>query len=303
MNVWTQHEGDPYPSRIGASPRLIPRAEPVVYGMRSGKSPLTHEQIASYEKNGFLDLAFDWGGEFCRMASELSRLRHDRSSLPPETAIEEPDSGALRSVFRVHIASEIFAGILTSGPLLDIARFLLDDDIYIHQSRLNYKPGFRGREFYWHSDFETWHVEDGMPRMRALSMSIALTPNTAHNGPLMLVRGSHKYFIACAGQTPDENYKRSLKKQDIGVPDDEMLARLVAEGGIEASVGPAGIVTIFDCNTIHGSNGNITPAPRSNVFVVYNSIGNRLRAPFGGKPPRPEFLAERSAVPIRLRGA
>lgn len=61
--------------------------------------------------------------------------------------------------------------------LLDIAQFLLDDEVYIHQSRLNYKPGFRGKEFYWHSDFETWHVEDGMPRLRALSISITLTEN------------------------------------------------------------------------------------------------------------------------------
>src|SRR3546814_10756649 len=44
-------------------------------------------------------------------------------------------------------------------------------------SRLNYKPGFKGKEFYWHSDFETWHVEDGMPQMRALSMSILLAEN------------------------------------------------------------------------------------------------------------------------------
>src|SRR3546814_3200003 len=50
--------------------------------------------------------------------------------------------------------------------LAGVARFLLDDTVYIHQSRLNYKPGFQGKEFYWHSDFETWHVEDGMPRMR-----------------------------------------------------------------------------------------------------------------------------------------
>jgi ectoine hydroxylase len=62
--------------------------------------------------------------------------------------------------------------------LLDIAQFLLDEELYIHRSRLNYKPEFRGKEFYRHSDFETWRVEDGMPRMRALSMSITHTENS-----------------------------------------------------------------------------------------------------------------------------
>src|SRR3546814_19786785 len=87
------------------------------------------------------------------------------------------------------------------------------------QSRLNYKPGFVGKEFYWHSDFETWHVEDGMPQMRALSMSILLAPNTVLNGPLMIIPGSHRKYLTCVGETPEDHYRSSLKKQEYGVPD------------------------------------------------------------------------------------
>src|SRR3546814_18361378 len=87
------------------------------------------------------------------------------------------------------------------------------DLVYIHQSRLNYKPGFKGKEFYWHSDFETWHVEDGMPRMRALSMSVLLAENTTHNGPLMLIPGSHQTYLTCVGETPDAHYLSSLKRR------------------------------------------------------------------------------------------
>ena len=177
--------------------------------------------------------------------------------------------------------------------LAAIARFLLDDDVYLHQTRMNYKPGFQGKEFYWHSDFETWHVEDGMPRMRALSMTVLLTENTPHNGPLMLMPGSHRHFIACVGETPDEHYKQSLRKQEYGVPDHESLAFLATEGGIEAPVGPPGTVIVFDCNTMHGSASNITPFPRSNAFMVYNAVSNALEAPFGPATPRPEFIATR----------
>src|SRR3546814_8501331 len=84
------------------------------------------------------------------------------------------------------------ARLAADDRLAGVARFLLGDDVYVHQSRLNYKPGFVGKEFYWHSDFETWHVEDGMPQMRALSMSILLAPNTVLNGPLMIIPGSHR---------------------------------------------------------------------------------------------------------------
>ncbi len=91
--------------------------------------------------------------------------------------------------------------------------------MYIHQSRINYKSGFRGREFYWHSDFETWHVEDGLPAMRTLSCSVSLTPNTEHNGPLMVIPGSHRKYVACIGETPENHNLKSLRMQEYGVPD------------------------------------------------------------------------------------
>ena len=70
----------------------------------------------------------------------------------------------MRSVFAVHRSSALFASISEDPRLLSLAQNILGDDVYIHQSRLNYKPAFHGREFFWHSDFETWHAEDGMPQ-------------------------------------------------------------------------------------------------------------------------------------------
>jgi ectoine hydroxylase len=185
--------------------------------------------------------------------------------------------------------------------LAGVARFLLGDDVYVHQSRLNYKPGFQGKEFYWHSDFETWHVEDGMPRMRALSMSILLARNTPNNGPLMLIPGSHRKFVTCVGETPENHYLSSLKKQEYGVPDEVSLTELAHAHGIVAPVGEPGSVIVFDCNVMHGSNGNITPFPRANAFIVYNAVSNRLEDPFGAPEPRPTFIADRAFRPLARR--
>ena len=63
--------------------------------------------------------------------------------------------------------------------------------------------------------------------------------------------------------------------------------------GERPPTGLAGSVTFFECNVMHGSSSNITPLPRSNVFVVYNSVHNTPVAPFCGLPPRPNFIAER----------
>jgi len=286
---------DLYPSRCEAEPRLLPRLDPVVHGQWTSDAPLTNEQVARFDADGYLVLEnLFTNAELGLLQSETSRLLADPSSLDKGTLITERGSDEIRSIFRIHDQNAVMASLAADERLAGVARFLLDDAVYIHQSRLNYKPGFQGKEFYWHSDFETWHVEDGMPRMRALSISVLLAPNTANNGPLMLIPGSHRRFLTCVGETPDDHYLSSLKKQEYGVPDEVSLSELAHEHGIVAPLGEPGTVVIFDCNVMHGSNGNITPFPRANAFLVYNAMSNRLVAPFGAKAPRPPFIADRA---------
>src|SRR5699024_5953193 len=97
-------------------------------------------------------------------------------------------------------------------------------------------------------------------------------------------------------ETPDEHYKKSLKKQEYGVPDPLSLKLLVDQGGIHPVTAKAGSVIFFDCNTMHGSASNISPWPRANVFMVYNSVENTLGTPKYGLNPRPEHIACRKTV-------
>src|SRR5690606_27763293 len=288
--VLGRKEHDPYVSRVYNTPHIADRVDPVVYAPAGKKGPLTREQVRQYDRDGFLELdGLFSAAEINTLVAELDRLREAPVGINRDTLILEPDSEELRSIFAIHAQSLLFARLAADERLAGIARYLLGDEVYIRQSRLNYKPGFFGKEFYWHSDFETWHVEDGMPRMRALSMSISLTQNTEYNGPLMIIPGSHRRYVRCVGATPDDHYKQSLRRQEYGVPDPESLQSLFEEGGIATTKGSAGKVVLFDCNSMHGSNSNISPLPRSIVFLVYNSVTNRVVTPFGGKPPRPEF--------------
>lgn len=292
---------DLYPSRQATNPQRLPRLDPVAHGAWTPAAPLSQEQAAQFDTQGYLVLENVLTiREVIALQAETGRLLGDPSALDPDTIIMEPGGSELRSIFRIHAQSALMARLAADARLAGVARFLLDDDVYIHQSRLNYKPGFHGKEFYWHSDFETWHVEDGMPRMRALSMSVLLAENTPNNGPLMVIPGSHRSFVTCVGETPEDHYRSSLRKQEYGVPDEESLADLVHEHGIVAPTGRPGTVVVFDCNMMHGSNGNITPLPRSNAFIVYNAVSNRLVDPFGTPVPRPEFIASRTTDPIDI---
>lgn len=289
---------DAYPTRKGVEAALLYRQDPVVHGAPED-GPIDGATLDSFESDGFLSVDQLISPEEVEdYRAELRRLSSDPRILADERTVTERGSDEVRSIFEIHKISEVFDRLVRDPRVVGRARQLLGSEVYIHQSRVNYKPGFSGKDFYWHSDFETWHAEDGMPRMRAVSISIALTENFVHNGGLMIMPGSHKTFVACVGETPDDHYKESLRGQEIGTPDPNSLSILAEKHGIELFTGSAGSATMFDCNCMHGSNGNITPFPRSNVFIVFNSVENTCVEPFSAPAPRPEFIGARDFTPV-----
>ena len=284
---------DAYPTRLAQAPASLtqPRQDGVVKG-RALPGPLSEAQLDEFERKGYLFIPNLIDGE------ELEALRKEMNALLSNDAyrdkafsITEPESHEIRSLFAVHRLSERLGALASDERVAGAARQIIGDDPYVHQSRINYKPGFAGKGFNWHSDFETWHAEDGMPNMHAVSASLILTDNHEFNGPLMLIPGSHMEFVPCLGETPEDNHKRSLKAQEVGVPSPEALTHLVDKYGIDAPKGKAGGLLLFDCNTLHASNANLSPDPRSNVFFVFNRPDNCCVAPFAAPKQRPSFLA------------
>lgn len=291
---------DLYPTRTSAaSAEPIAREHPTVWG-DAADGPFSAAELDAHEARGFTIIEdFVTDDEVERFSGELRRLSADESLRSDPRLITEKSTGAVRSVFEVTELSEAIDALTRDPRLLDRARQLLGSDVYLHQTRVNYMPGFAGSGFYWHSDFETWHAEDGMPIPRAVSCSIALTDNYPFNGGLMVMPGSHRTFMPGIGETPDDNHASSLKEQTIGVPSEEAVTRMADEHGIDQFTGPAGSALWFDANIMHGSGNNITPFPRSNVFLVFNSVENALDEPFEGRAPRPEHIARRDPSPLR----
>ena len=290
----TSQPVDVYRTRLAARSQVEPRPPPVVWGERR-PGPLTAEQVAGYEERGYHtdeQVLDDDDITACYTAVEeiTDRLGED------PRVVRETSNGAVRSVFSVHELSETIADVCARPEIRGVAEQILGDEVYVHQSRINLKPGFGGGPFYWHSDFETWHAEDGMPAPRALSVSLALTPNLETNGALMIIPGSHKSFVSCVGETPQDYHEESLVsyRPPVGTPEEEDVTALGEEHGIDLITGGAGSALYFDSNCMHASAGNISPFPRSNLFVVFNAVSNRLRSPFAAEQPRPEHLASRA---------
>ncbi|OLZ52137.1 MULTISPECIES: ectoine hydroxylase [Amycolatopsis] len=297
MTLTDTRVDDSYPTRITGKPEHLPRTHPTVWGTEAD-GPLDAATLANHETRGYtvVDQLLS-PGEVQTYWQELVRMSSGDHS-GDERVITEAKTGEVRSIFDVHETSELIAELVRDPRVLDRARQILGSEVYIHQSRVNYMPGFKGTGFYWHSDFETWHAEDGMPVPRAVSCSIALTDNYPFNGGLMVMPGSQRTFVQCAGETPEDNYKSSLKEQRVGVPSEEDITALAAEYGIDQFTGQAGSALWFDSNVMHGSSNNITPYPRSNIFVVFNSVENALQEPYAAIEPRPAFIAGRDSTPL-----
>ncbi|MGO2048831.1 MAG: ectoine hydroxylase [Microbacterium sp.] len=290
---------DLYPSRLTEPRPPQKREHPAVWGDASG--PFTRDELDAHEARGYTVIDdFLGANEVTDYTAELLRLSDAPELATDERVIRERSTGAVRSVFAVHQLSEKLDRLTRDPRLLDRARQLLGSDVYLHQTRINYMPGFRGTGFYWHSDFETWHAEDGMPTPRAVSCSLALTDNYPFNGGLMVMPGSHKTFVSSVGETPEDNHASSLQAQEVGVPSEEDITQLAEQYGIDQFTGAAGSALWFDSNIMHGSGNNITPFPRSNIFMVFNSVENELVHPYAAPAARPEHIAHREDIaPLR----
>ncbi|MFI6086389.1 ectoine hydroxylase [Streptomyces sp. Je 1-332] len=299
MTTAPERTADLYPTR-GTEEVLIERKDPVVWSEPGTPGPIAADELAGFERDGFLAIdQLITPDEVSVYHAELERLIGDPTMRADERSIVEPRSQEIRTIFEVHKISELFKKLAADPRVVGRARQILGSDVYVHQSRINVKPGFGASGFYWHSDFETWHAEDGLANMRTVSVSIALTKNHDTNGGLMIMPGSHKTFLGCEGATPKDNYKRSLQMQDAGIPSNETLTSLASDYGIRLFTGEAGSATWFDCNAMHGSGDNITPFPRSNVFIVFNSVENTAVEPFAAPVRRPEFIGARDFTPVK----
>jgi len=243
---------------------------------------LTRQQIDSYNEQGLLVLPSFFS------AQEIGELMAD---MPRICTLQRPEiaraaTGEMRTALALHRYSDPFRRFLHNPRLLELARDLIDDEVYCHQYKVICKDPMGTLDFPWHQDYGNWQDLDGMPAPTALNISIYLDPVTEFNGPVAFIPGSHK-----RGRIP------TLAEQPAGLEGMTTLARLnrgVIEGlvndfGLVSPKGPAGTVAIFHGLTAHASTPNISPWTRHILYFTANGVSNAIR-----KPTRPDYVAHRT---------
>ena len=252
---------------------------------------LNGDQIAEFDNKGYLFFSDLLDEE--EVALLQGALPEILSRDGPEIVREPQDSTTARLAFGAHVYSEPFQRLLTLPRILNPVRQLLRDDVYLHQSRLNPKPGFgKGTAWDWHQDFPPWHKIDGMPEPNCIMASIFIDDCSAATSPLLVLPGSQRHGLLESKLHEDAEGQGYA----LHTVDEDTLTRLADESGIEPLIGSAGSVAFVHCNLLHGSANNVSPWRRAIIYLNYNAVSNACTS-----DERPWYQNNRDFTPLQPR--
>jgi ectoine hydroxylase len=218
--------------------------------------------------------------------------------------VVEKDGASVRSVYGPHFTDALFNRLTRDKRILEPAERIIDDYVYIHQVKINFKAGFTGDAWEWHQDYIFWLKEDGILKSDLITAAVYLDEVTEFNGPMFFIPGSHKEsMLDVEGDEaiPPEYEGRPrwisnlIADLKYSIPK-ETVARLIRSRGIVAPKGMPGSVLFFHPNVVHASPSNISPFDRIMALITYNSVNNR---PVGAATRRPDFLCGREFSAVR----
>ena len=244
---------------------------------------ISQEQVARFDQEGFLFFPDWFSTEEAHLLLEEAALVYglDRKEVVRET------SGVARTAFAAHTYNEAFSRLGCHPRLIEPVVQILGEAVYMHQYKVNAKAAFDGEVWQWHQDFGTWHRDDEMPEPRAMNIAVFLDDVTPANGPLLFIPRSHKRGTLPAG------HDIQTTSYPLWTLDRDVVSELACAGGIEAPVGKAGGVVMFNSNLVHASPPNISPFGRTIVYLSLCAVSNHIR-----RYHRAEYIAHRDFTPI-----
>lgn len=235
--------------------------------------PLSAEQIATYQRDGYLvlpevlseaellplELTFDrfmrgevpgMGRDFCDMSGPYGRAFEDFNLI----------NAVLPRVYEPALLDNVFERRATS-----IAQQLIGADAVLDYDQFLAKRPHRPQAvFAWHQDLGYW--PSGTPDTRTVTCSLALDDATLDNGCLQVVPGSHlerklrphrPSAWSTSPELRDEAHTLSVQL----LPHDRVVPLPVRRRGI----------TVHNERIVHGSSGNLTPGWRRTYVVAHRS--------------------------------
>ena len=166
--------------------------------------------------------------------------------------------------------------LVADDRLLDIAQQYVGPDIALFASHYISKPPGDGQPVLWHQDGSYWPLDP----MEVVTLWLAVDDSLPENGCMRVIPGTQNMQL----------HEMKRHTEEANVLSSRLDPELVEEDRAVDIVVPAGGVSVHHPNIVHGSNANMSPDPRSNVFFVFNRRDNACGEPYAAKKRRPRFL-------------
>jgi ectoine hydroxylase-related dioxygenase (phytanoyl-CoA dioxygenase family) len=222
--------------------------------------PLTYEQVADFEADGYLVLE----GLFDREEMDLLRdIGHADAELAKRTATRRDAAGGETKLsLRNELPDDIYSAFVRCRRIVDPMEQLLGGEVYHYHHKMNMKEPYVGGAWEWHQDYGYWY-NNGCLFPWMASCMIAVDRATRENGCLQVLRGSHLMGRVDHGKTGDQT-GADMERVD------EAMRRLEL---VHCEMAP-GDALFFHCNLLHRSDQNRSPDPRWVLICCYNAARN-----------------------------
>lgn len=217
----------------------------------SGSTELTPEQIEAYERDGFVVIDDVFTADDVAILREASEDAAVRDGLEQKGIAEK--TVHLLAITTFHPA---FMELAKHPAIVDRIRPLIGDDIQLEHSKLASKPPAKGKgPFHWHQDFAFFpHTNTSL-----VAVMVMLDDATPENGCMQMVKGSHKWGLL--DHMEDGVFGGACQEE----------TRWADENLIENITPKAGGISIHHCMALHGSDPNLSGAPRRGLVFQYRA--------------------------------
>ena len=177
-------------------------------------------------------------------------------------ALADSQGNAQELVLYTELSNDLVGVIPRLEHVVMAAEALLGGSPYHWHSKLSMKQPASDGTWDWHQDYGYWYHQ-GVLRPDMLTVAIAVDENTAENGCMSVVKGSHLLG----------RIEHGRKGEATGVDQARLEQVLESLERVEWPL-DVGDAVYFHCNLLHASGPNRSARPRTLIHCSYNAVDN-----------------------------
>jgi ectoine hydroxylase-related dioxygenase (phytanoyl-CoA dioxygenase family) len=212
---------------------------------------------AAFERDGYL---------ICRWPLVEADLFRKLCRIAEEYVVEVALDRRSADLNQPHFTDPRLFEFVLHPCALKIAERIVGPDILLWSSQFFCKPAGTGKPVPWHADAHYW--TNFIDPVRVVSIYIALDEQTAANGCLRVLPGSHKVTHGFAYRRTNPNANPFFPQ---GVPEEALDSSCL----VDIELHPGEFV-LFDGWLLHGSNANRSTLPRYSFTMRYAPTTSRV---------------------------